>query len=327
LPSKPEHGRHRQTEIHEQHKENGMRVFLTGATGFIGKAIVRELLTTGHQVLGLARSYASAEALTRLEIEAHRGDLADTESLVAGARACDGVIHTAFIHDFVGAASQVVHAAYAAAAETDRRAVAALAGALEGSGKAFVSTSGTALLAPGRTGTEEDAPAPGSAAGLRAASEATVLAAAGRGVRASALRLPPSVHGTGDHGFVPALIDLARRTGISAFIDDGANRWPAVHRLDAAHLFRLALENAAPGARLHAVAEEGVAMRAIAETIGEGLGVPVRSLTEDQAHAHFEWMAGFVAIDNPASSALTREALGWSPQESGLLKDVKEGYF
>jgi nucleoside-diphosphate-sugar epimerase len=297
-----------------------MRVFLTGATGFIGQAIVRELLTAGHQVLGLARCDASAEALTRSGIEVHRGDLSDTGSLAAGARACDGVIHTAFIHDF---------SAYAAAAETDRRAVEALAGALEGSGKPFVVTSGTAitaLLAPGRTSTEEDAPA--SAALPRAASEATTLAAAGRGVRASVVRLPPSVHGAGDHGFVPRLIDIARRTGISAFVGDGANRWPAVHRLDAARLFRLALEKAAPGTRRHGVAEEGVPMRAIAQTIGTALGVPVRGLAEDEARTHFDWFARFVAIDNPASSALTRAALGWSPKEPGLLTDMKEsGYF
>lgn len=296
-----------------------MRVFVTGATGFIGPAIVRELLTAGHEVLGLARSAAAADALARLGVAAHRGELSDTASLAAGARACDGVIHAAFIHDF---------SAYAAAAETDRRAVEALAGALEGSGKPFVSTSGTALLAPGRTGTEEDLPAPGSAAGLRAASEATVLAAAGRGVRASAVRLPPSVHGTGDHGFVPALIDIARRKGVAAFVGQGANRWPAVHLLDAARLFRLALEKAAPGSRLHGVAEEGITLRAIAEVIGEGLGVPVRSLTEDQAHAHFDWLARFVAIDNPTSSALTRNSLGWRPREPALLTDMRDsGYF
>jgi nucleoside-diphosphate-sugar epimerase len=295
-----------------------MRVFLTGATGFIGEAIVRELLMARHQVLGLARSDASAEALTRLGIEAHRGDLSDTRSLAAGARACEGVIHTAFNHDWSTTRE--------AAAETDRRAVESLAGALEGSDKPFVVTSGTALLAPGRTGTEEDAPV--SAAIPRAASEAAVLAAAGRGVRASVVRLPPSVHGAGDHGFVPMLIDIARRKGISAFVGDGANRWPAVHRLDAARLFRLALEKAAPGTRLHGVAEEGVPMRAIAEVIGERLGVPVRSLAEDEAQAHFDWFARFVAIDNPTSSALTREALGWSPKESGLLMDMKEsGYF
>ncbi|HEY1851627.1 MAG TPA: SDR family oxidoreductase [Candidatus Binataceae bacterium] len=296
-----------------------MRVFLTGATGFIGEAIVRELRAAGHQVIGLARSDAAANILARSGVEAHRGDLADTASLAAGARACDGVIHTAFIHDF---------GAYAAAAETDRRAVEALTGALEGSGKPFVLTSGTALLAPGRVGKETDAPAPGSAASLRAAAEATTLAAAGRGVRACVMRLPPSVHGAGDHGFVPALIDIARRTGVAAFIGDGANRWPTVHRLDAVRLYRLALEHAAPGARLHAVAEEGVPLSAIAEAIGTGLGVPVRSITKSEAPAHFDWMAAFVGIDNPTSSAVTREALGWSAKEPGLLADMKEGgYF
>jgi nucleoside-diphosphate-sugar epimerase len=296
-----------------------MRVFLTGATGFIGSAIVRELLTAGHKVLGLARSDAAADTLARLGVEAHRGELSDIDSLAAGARACEGVIHTAFIHDFARIPIEV-------AAETDRRAVEALVGALVGSGKPLVVTSGTALLAPGRTGTEEDAPV--SAAIPRAASEMAVQAAAGRGVRGSIVRLPPSVHGAGDHGFVPMLIGIARRTGISAFVGDGANRWPAVHRLDAALLFRLALEKAAPGARLHGVAEEGVPMREIAQTIGTGLGVPVRSLTEDEARTHFDWFARFVAIDNPTSSALTREALGWRPKESGLLTDMKQsGYF
>ncbi|MGH6879946.1 MAG: NAD-dependent epimerase/dehydratase family protein, partial [Hypericibacter sp.] len=222
-----------------------MRVFVTGATGFIGSAIVAELLKAGHKVLGLARSDAAADSLARMEIEAHRSELSDTDRLVAGARACEGVIHTAFIHDF---------SAHAAACETDRRAVEALARALEGSGKPFVIASGTALLAPGRTGMETAAPVSGSGGSLRAASEALMQAAAGRGVRASVVRLSPSVHGAGDHGFVPALIGFARRTGVAAFIGDGANRWPAVHRLDAARLFRLALEKAPPGARLHGVA-------------------------------------------------------------------------
>ena len=296
-----------------------MRVFVTGATGFIGEALVRELRTAGHQVLGLARNDDAADKLVRLGIEAHRGDLADIASLAAGARACEGVIHTAFIHDF---------SAYAAAAETDRLAVEAMADALEGSGKPFVLTSGTALLAPGRIGTEEDAPAPESAASLRARTEVAALTSAGRGVRASVVRLPPSVHGIGDHGFVPALIEIARRSGVSAFIDDGANRWPAVHRLDAVRLYRLALEQAAPGSRLHGVAEEAITLQAIAETIGAGLGIPVRSLTQDQGRTHFDWLAAFVAIDNPTSSARTREALGWIPKESGLLTDMKEsGYF
>jgi nucleoside-diphosphate-sugar epimerase len=296
-----------------------MRVFVTGATGFIGQAVVRELITAGHAVLGLARSDAAAEALARMGAEAHRGDLSSAESLAAGARACDGVIHLAFIHDF---------SAYASAAETDRRAVEVLAGALEGAGKPFVSTSGTALLTPGRIGTEEDAPASASVAGPRAASEVIVLAAADRGVRTSVVRLPPSVHGAGDHAFVPALIEVARRTGVSAYVADGANRWPAVHRLDAARLFRLALESAPPGRPLHGVAEEGVTMRAIAEVIGEKLGVPVRSLSEEASHAHFDWLARFVAIDNPTSSTLTRNMLGWRPQGPELLTDMREGgYF
>jgi nucleoside-diphosphate-sugar epimerase len=296
-----------------------MRVFVTGATGFIGPAIVRELLASGHEVLGLARSDAAVRALAQMGVDAHRGDLSDINSLAAGARACGGVIHAAFIHDF---------SAYAAAAATDRHAVEAMTGALEGSGKPFVLTSGTALLAPGRVGTESDAPAPGSAASLRAASEATVLAAAGRSVRGSVVRLPPTVHGAGDHGFVPALIDIARRTRVSAFVGDGANRWPAVHLLDAARLFRLALERAAPGARLHAAAEEGVTLRAIAEAIGAGLDVPVRSLAKDAAPAHFDWLAGFVAMDNPTSSVITRNSLGWHPQEPDLLSDLRDsGYF
>jgi nucleoside-diphosphate-sugar epimerase len=296
-----------------------MRVFVTGATGFIGPAIVRELLAAGHEVLGLARSDASADILAQLGVEAHRGDLSDTDSLAAGTRACGGVIHAAFIHDF---------SAYAAAAATDRHAVEAMTSAQECSGKAFVLTSGTAVLAPGGVRTEADAPAPGSAAALRAASEATVLAAAGRGVRGSIVRLPPTVHGAGDHGFVPALVGIARRTGVSAFVGDGANRWPAVHLLDAARLFRLALELAAPGARLHAAAEEGVTLRAIAAAIGAGLGVPVRSLAKDAAPAHFDWLATFVAMDNPTSSTITRNSLGWRPREPDLLSDMRDGgYF
>lgn len=295
-----------------------MRVFVTGATGFIGKAVVRELQTEGHKVLGLARNDAAVEALAKMGVEAHRGELADAASLAAGSRVCDGVIHTAFIHDF---------SKYQENAETDRRVLAAMADALEGSGKPLVATSGTAVLAPGRIGTENDAPAPESPAYIRAASE-VALAAASRGVRSIVVRLPPSVHGAGDHAFVPALIEIARRKGVSAYVGEGANRWPAVHRLDAARLFRLALEKAAPGARLHGVAEEGVTLRALAETIGEGLGVPVRSMSKDEGLAHFDWLALFVTLDNPTSSAITREAVGWRPQEPDLLTDVREsGYF
>jgi nucleoside-diphosphate-sugar epimerase len=298
-----------------------MRVFLTGATGFVGSAIVQELMNAGHRVLGLARNDAAAETLARLGVEAHRGDLSAPDSLAAGASTCDGVIHTAFNHDW-SIPREV-------AAETDRRAVEAMVAALEGSGKPFVLTSGTlmvALAAPGRIATEEDVL--GSATTLRAASEMVVQAAVARGVRGSMVRLPPTVHGAGDHGFVPMLIEIARRTGISAFVGDGTNRWPAVHRLDAARLFRLALEQATPGARLHAAAEEGVPLRGIAEVIGEGLGVPVRSLTAEDARTHFDWLAHFVAMDNPTSSALTRKSLGWRPEGPELLADVRNnGYF
>jgi nucleoside-diphosphate-sugar epimerase len=294
-----------------------MRVFVTGATGFIGSAIVNELLGAGHSVLGLARSDASADALARLGVEAHRGELSDTASLAAGAQACDGVIHTAFIHDF---------SKYQANAETDRQALAAMAQAMKGTGKPLVATSGTAVLTLGRIGTEIDAPAADGAGHIRAVSE-LVLAAADQGVRASIVRLPPTVHGQGDHAFVPALIDIARRKGFSAFVGDGANRWPAVHRLDAARLFRLALESAAPGSRLHGAAEEGMAFRLIAETIGAGLGVPVRSLTKEEARTHFDWLADFVAIDNPVSSAMTRNTLGWAAQEAGLLADMRESRY
>ena len=295
-----------------------MRVFLTGATGFIGEAVARELKAAGHEVLGLARGDAAAETLARSGIEAHRGDLADVESLAAAARACDGVIHTAFIHDFSD---------YAAAGETDRRAVEALGEALVGSGRPLVITTGTAVVTPGRLATEADAGDPGAPASPRVASEEAVLAMAARGVRASVVRLP-QVHGAGDHGFVPALIEIARRTGVSAFIGDGANRWPSVHRLDAARLFRLALEKAPPGARLHCVAEEGVSLRAIAGAIGAGLGVPVRSIGAEEAGAHFGWLGHFAAIDNPASSALTRAMVGWHPREPELLADLRDGgYF
>jgi nucleoside-diphosphate-sugar epimerase len=295
-------------------KDQTMRIFVTGATGFIGSAVVQELLGSGHQVLGLARSDAAAEALEGAGAQVHRGELKDLGSLAAGARACEGVIHLAFIHDF----SQ-----YEDNANTDRLAAAAMAEAMEGTGKPLVVTSGTAVLPPGRIGVENDPPT----AQTRAVSE-LVLVAADRGVRVSAVRLAPSVHGEGDRAFVPALIDVARTAGVSAYIGDGMNRWPAVHRLDAARLFRLAVEAAAPGARLHGAAEEGITVRSIAETIGEGLGVPVRSIPAEDAAAHFGWMAGFVGLDSPASSAITRETLGWHPVQPGLLADMREsGYF
>ena len=297
-----------------------MRVFLTGATGFIGSAIVRELLEAGHTVLGLARGDESAAKLTAWGAEVQRGELTDVDSLSAGARVCDGVIHTAFIHDFTRFADN---------AEIDRRAIAAMAGALSGTGKALVTASGTALLPPGRLATERDAASTEGAAGLRAGAEAIVLGAAANGVRSSIVRLPPTVHGAGDKGFVPTLIAVARKAGFAAHPGDGSNRWPAVHRLDAARLFRLAVEKAAPGARLHSVGEEGIAMRTITETIGAGLGVPVRALTSpDQVQAHFGWFGTIIGMDNPSSSAITRETLGWRPTGPDLITDLREnGYF
>lgn len=295
-----------------------MRLFITGATGFIGTAIVSEFLTAGYEVLGLARSQAARDLLKSWGAEAHAGELSDLESLAAGAKACDGVIHLAFIHDF---------STYLANAEVDRRALEAMAGAMEGTGKPLVVTSSTAVLKPGRIGTERDAPENEGLGSIRAASE-QVLAAAEKGVRVCAVRLPPSVHGTGDHAFVPAMIETARRQGFSAYIGEGANRWPAVHRLDAAHLFRLALEKATPGSRLHGVAEEGIPVRDIAETIAQGLGIPLRSISADEAAAHFGWLAAFAAIDLPISSTLTQTSLGWHPQQPGLLEDMREnGYF
>ena len=293
-----------------------MRVFLTGATGFIGSAIVKELTEAGHQVLGFARSDASAASLKAAGVEVHRGALEDLDSLKRGAQTCDGVIHTAFIHDF----SQ-----FMVNVETDRRAVEAIVSALQDSGKPLVITSGSMMVAHGRPATEQDAPM--SVEVPRAASEAMVLAT-DRGVRGSVVRLAPTVHGAGDHGFVPRLINIARETGLSAYVGDGANVWPAVHRLDAAHLYRLALENAEPGTRLHGIAEEGIPFRAIAEAIGAGLGVPVRSLTVDEAPAHFDFLARFVATDNPVSSAITRKSLGWHPEGPDLLSDMRDnGYF
>lgn len=296
-----------------------MRVFVTGATGFIGSAIVRELLSSGHQVLGMARSDAAAETLRGAGVEVHRGDLSDPASLVAGAEACDGVAHTAFIHDF---------SRFMENAAIEQRAVTAVLQALEGSGKPFVASSGVALLAPGRMATEADGTSAGGLAEGRAETERRVIAASEQGVRSAVVRLAPTVHGAGDHGFVPRLVEIARQTGVAAYVGDGANRWPAVHRLDAARLYRLALEAAPAGTRLHAVGEEGVPMRAIAETIGQGLGVPVRSLSPDEAAGHFGWIGAFAGLDCPASSARTRALLDWTPQGPDLLTDMREnGYF
>ncbi|WP_369978305.1 SDR family oxidoreductase [Xanthomonas bundabergensis] len=295
-----------------------MRVFVTGATGFVGSAVVRELLDAGHRVTGLARSDASAEALRAAGAQVHRGALDDPDSLRRGAAAADGVIHTAFIHDF---------SRHAENCQVDARAIAALGEGLAGSERPLLVTSGTAVLPQGRLGIEADRADPASAP-PRAISETAALALLPQRVRAMVLRLPPSVHGAGDHGFVPALIGIARDTGVAAYLGDGSNRWPAVHRADAARLFRLALEHGEAGTCYHGNAEEGIAFREIAAVIGRHLQLPVRSLPAEAAPAQFGWMARFAGRDMPTSSAWTREQLGWQPSGPGLLQELDDaGYF
>lgn len=297
-----------------------MRIFVTGASGHIGSVVVRELLQAGHQVTGLARSDASASALTAAGAQVHRGTLDDPDGLAAAAAASDGVIHLAFKHDFSN---------YADSLQTDLRAVEAMGEALTGSGKPFVNTSGTLMLAfgaPGRLGTE-DADADRSAA-PRGASELATLALAERGVRSSVIRLAPTVHGDTDHhGFIPTLIEFARAAGRSGYLGDGSNRWPAVHTVDAARLYRLAVESAPAGSVLHGAAEQGIAFRDIAQAVGDGLGVPVQEIPADQAAAQFGFLAGFAALDNPTSSERTRAMLGWDPVQPTLLEDLKAGHY
>jgi len=293
-----------------------MRVFVTGPTGFIGSAVVQELIGAGHQVLGLARSEKAARSLIAAGAEVHHGSLEDLESLRSGAAAADGVIHTAFIHDFSN---------YGPAAEADRRAIETLGAALAGSDRPLIVTSGTLLAQPqGRLATEEDAPNPN----FPRKSEDASLALAASGVRVAVLRLSPSVHGEGDHGFVPRLISIAREKRVSAYIEDGHNRWPAVHRLDAAHLYRLVLEKSNAAGRYHGVADEGVPARDIAQVIGRHLNVPVVSKSREEAADHFGWIAPLFGMDGPASSAQTQERLGWRPVQPGLIADLDaEHYF
>lgn len=295
-----------------------MRVFVTGPTGWIGSVVVRELLGAGHQVTGLARSDSSAARVTAAGAEVVRGTLEDTDGLRAAAAAADGVIHTGYIHDFSPTGDP------AAAAAVDGRAIAAFGDALAGTGKPLVVASGLPHPPPGGVATEEVRSV--NPAHPRV-SEPAALAAAERGVRASVVRLAPSVHGEGDYWFIPIFIGVARRTGVSAYIGDGANVWPAVHRVDAARLFRIALEQAPAGTLLNAVADEGVPFREIAEVIGRHLDVPVKSIPAEDAADHFGTLAGFAAYDVPASSAITRERFGWRPTQPGLIADLDQGHY
>ncbi|MFE9764542.1 SDR family oxidoreductase [Streptomyces sp. NPDC005808] len=305
-----------------------MRVFMTGASGWIGSAVVPELIGAGHQVTGLARSDASAGALTEAGVEVYRGTLDDLDALREAAAASDGVIHLAFKHDIAFSGG------FGSAADADRRAVETFGEALAGSDRPLLIASGTLGLTSGRMGTEEDGHGParevaawGEGPQARLATAELALSLASRGVRSSVVRLAPTNHGEGDNGFMKTLVGIARDKGVSGYIGDGSNRWPAAHRLDSAHLIGLALDKAPAGSTLHAVADEGVPIRDIAEVIGRHLGIPVASVAPEDAGEHFGWLAGPLGVDSPVSSALTRELLGWQPVQPGLLEDLDKGHY
>ncbi len=305
-----------------------MRIFVTGASGWIGSAVAAELIGAGHEVVGLARSDAAATALSAAGAEVRRGTLDDLDGLRGAAAASDGVIHLAFKHDIAFSGG------FQAAADADRRAVEVFGEALAGSDRPLVIASGTLGLAPGRLATERDGhdldpgvAVMGGGPQTRHATAEFVLSLASRGVRSSIVRLPPTNHGDGDNGFLAAIVGVARDEGVSGYIGDGTSRWPAVHRLDSAHLFRLAVEKAPAGSTLHAVADEGVPIRDIAEVIGRHLDLPVVSIAPGDAAGHFTWLADFLALDSPASSTLTRELLGWEPTRPGLIADLEQGHY
>jgi nucleoside-diphosphate-sugar epimerase len=293
-----------------------MRYFVTGASGWIGSAVIPELLGAGHQVVGLARSDSAAAAVEALGADVLRGELDDLESLRAGAATSDGVVHLGYSHDFSNMEK---------AAQMDVLAIETIGSTLEGTGRPLLIASGTLGLAVGRPGTEQDSPDPSMHP--RIANANLALSYADRGVRSLVVRFPPTVHGYGDHGFIATLVGIAREKGVSGYVDDGANCWSAVHRTDAAELVRLALQDAPAGSVLHSVAEEGVSTRLIADAIGRGLDMPVASIPSAEALDHFSWLGRFFGADARASNRLTRELLGWEPTHQGLLDDLDEGHY